>query len=373
MKSKVALVRTMSYDITTVKESVEKAVLLSGGISHLKNKGKKVLLKPNMLMGASPDEAVTTHPAVFEAVASMFLDSGFYVEAGDSPAVETTFGVAEKCGIAATAGKLGVKLRDFRETVNIDVPDGKVIKKFKIAKAVTENDIIVTIPKLKTHQQMYYTGAVKNIFGVINGLEKSKFHFRFVEKKYFAAMICDLYDCVNPDFAIIDAVVSMEGEGPRNGNPAFTGFVGASPDGLALDCVCADIIGYKADDIPVLCEGKKRRNDFDIEVLGENQDSLRPDSFKLIEKVTDIAFLRRILNRRLYNFIRNVLIPAPSFNSKCVKCMKCVKICSPSAILDLGHSDRNTFRLDLSKCIRCYCCHEVCAFNAIDIKRHLRF
>jgi len=106
-------------------------------------------------MGAHPDEAVTTHPAVFEAAASLFLDHGFIVSAGDSPAVESVFSVAEKCGIAQAARRLGVPIADFKDTVSIEAPQGKITRKFNIAKAVVENDVIVSMAKLKTHQQMY--------------------------------------------------------------------------------------------------------------------------------------------------------------------------------------------------------------------------
>ncbi|HPA62772.1 MAG TPA: DUF362 domain-containing protein [Spirochaetota bacterium] len=373
MKSVVALSKLGSYNLRDVKEALNNIFTLSGGIESLKAKGNRVLLKPNMLMGAHPDEAVTTHPAVFEAAASLFLDHGFIVSAGDSPAVESVYSVAEKCGIAQAARRLGVPILDFKDTVSIEAPQGKITRKFNIAKAVVENDVIVSIAKLKTHQQMYYTGAIKNIFGVISGLEKSKFHFRFVERKYFAGMIVDLHDIVAPSFAIMDAVVSMEGDGPRNGSPVSTNFIGASFDPLALDCVCSEIIGYKSDDIPILYEAKKRRESFEIEIAGDDAVSLKPSSFKLVEKVTDIAFLRKILNRRIYNLVRNVFIPAPSIGKKCVLCMKCFSICSPQAISVSQSKEGRHLKVDLSKCIRCYCCHEVCAFDAMTIKRHLKF
>ncbi len=373
MKSVVSLSKLNSYNFKDVKEALDKIFSLAGGIESLKSKGRKVLLKPNMLMGAHPDEAVTTHPAVFEAAASLFLDHGFTVSAGDSPAVESVHSVAEKCGIAQAARRLSVPIADFKDTVSIDSPFGRITRKFNIAKAVIDNDIIVSIAKLKTHKQMYYTGAVKNIFGVISGLEKSKFHFRFVERKYFAGMIADLHDIVAPSFAIMDAVVSMEGDGPRNGSPVHTDFIGASFDPLALDCVCAELIGYKSDDIPILYEMKKRRDSLEIEINGDDVSSLKPSSFKLVEKVTDIAFLRKILNCRIYNLIRNVFIPAPSIGSKCVLCMKCFSICSPQAISVKQSKSGKHLQVDLSKCIRCYCCHEVCAFDAMAIKRHIQF
>lgn len=373
MKSVVALSRLNTYNLKDVREALNKIFTLAGGIDSLKSKGSRVLLKPNMLMGAHPDEAVTTHPAVFEAAAALFLDHGFTVCAGDSPAVESVHSVAEKCGIAQVARRLSIPIIDFKDTISVDAPDGRITRKFNIAKPVFDNDIIVSMAKLKTHQQMYYTGAIKNIFGVISGLEKSKFHFRFVERKYFAGMIVDLHDLVAPSFAIMDAVVSMEGDGPRNGSPVNTNFIGASFDPLALDCVCSEIIGYKSDEIPILYEAKKRRDGFEIEISGDDAVSLKPSSFKLVEKVTDIAFLRKILNRRIYNLIRNVFIPAPSIGSKCVLCMKCFSICSPQAISVKQSKNGKHLHVDLSKCIRCYCCHEVCAFDAMMIKRHLKF
>lgn len=377
-KSKVSVVNCSSYNINDVYDSIKRSVDLLGGAASFKKFGTKVLLKPNMLCGAKPEEAVTTHPAVVEAVARLFVENGFEVTVGDSPAIDSTLSAAKKCGIADGASRAGVTISDFKFTVEKANPDGVLVKKFTIAKACDDADFIVSIPKLKTHSQMYYTGAMKNMFGAISGLQKSKFHVRFVERSNFAKMIIDLNLLLKPRLAIVDAVVSMEGHGPRNGSPKHTGFIAASVDLCALDYTCASIIGYNAVKIPTIAEGFARgvygsTDPSEIELCGDPIENIKPSSFELVEFVNDIAFARKYLPRHMYNFLRNVIIPAPAFNTKkCILCGKCVKICSAEALQIVTEKQNKKVHIDLSRCIRCYCCHEVCPARAIDLKRYLK-
>jgi uncharacterized protein (DUF362 family)/Pyruvate/2-oxoacid:ferredoxin oxidoreductase delta subunit len=377
-KSKVSLVNCPSYNINEVYDSVKRSIDLVGGVDSFRKYGKKVLLKPNILCGAKPEEAVTTHPAVVEAVARLFHENNFEVTVGDSPAIDSTLSAASKCGIADGAARAGVTMSDFKFTVEKANPDGVLVKKFTIAKACDDADFIVSIPKLKTHSQMYYTGAMKNMFGAISGLQKSKFHVRFVERLHFAKMIIDLNALLKPRLAVVDAVVSMEGHGPRNGTPKHTGFVAASADLCALDYTCASLIGYNAAKIPIIAEGFARGiygsfEPSDIELCGDTMESLKPQSFELVEFVNDIAFARKYLPRHVYNILRNAIIPAPAFNAKkCILCGKCVKICSAEALQIVSNKKSKGVHIDLSRCIRCYCCHEVCPARAIDLKRYFK-
>jgi uncharacterized protein (DUF362 family)/Pyruvate/2-oxoacid:ferredoxin oxidoreductase delta subunit len=376
--SPVGLAHCSEYRLADLKDSIGAILVSAGGIERLKAAGSHLLLKPNLLMTARPEEAVTTHPVFFQAVVEVLSDFGFILSAGDSPAVESMQTVAQRCGIADICRSHGVTMADFRDTVEVRHPEGRVLKRMTIARAIAEAEAVISLPKLKTHTQMYYTGAIKNLFGVVSGLEKSRYHVRFVEKKFFAAMINDIAERVNPVMSIMDGVVGMQGHGPRNGVPARTGFVAASYDSLALDLVCAGIIGYDPLDIPMLRDAVDRRGGRDyfdaIITAGSSPEELKPESFELVRITTDVAFLRKRLPRFLYNFIRNAALVSPEFNERCVLCRKCVQICSAEALSVCAQvKGGQGIEVDLSRCVRCYCCHEVCAYNAIDLKRHFRF
>ncbi|MGL4368790.1 MAG: DUF362 domain-containing protein [Spirochaetota bacterium] len=375
-KNTVSIIRAGTYDPQLLVPAVEKAIELAGGIAPLRKKGKKLLLKVNMLAGVPPQRAVTTHPAFFEAAIIVFQKYGFTLFAGDAPAVESTHGAGKRNGLRAVAEKYGVTWVDFADAVELPNPEGLMVKKFTVAKIFTEVDAIVSMPKLKTHSQMYYTGALKNMFGAVHGLEKSRFHVRFPERARFARMIVDLNVLLKPDFALMDAVVSMEGNGPQNGDPVNTGLVLASYDPLALDTVCCRIIGYDPAEIPILKEAYTRRiwisSPDSAVTAGEKLSDVSCPDFKKIRLVKDIGFGKEKMPAFLYNAIRNIAVPRPFFNrNKCIVCKRCVDICQAGALCVSEKNEKKYISIDYSKCIRCYCCHEICPADAIILKRGL--
>lgn len=375
----VAIGRCGSYEQSEVTAAVKKIVDSIGGFEKLKQKfGTKVLVKPNLLTGAAPEKAVTTHPSVVAAVLELLTEQGFEVFVGDSPAVESTGFAAKKCGIAAVAEKFGAQMVDFSDTVEVANPEGKLVRKFTVAKITQQVDFIITLAKLKTHGQMYYTGALKNLFGTVAGLQKSQFHFRFPEREHFADMIVDLCLMLKPRLAIMDAIVAMEGIGPMSGKPKPLGFVAASLDALALDCVCADVIGYRVADIPILSKALERghwiTSPEQIEVIGVPVDEVRPKSFEKVAIVKSMTFLVGNVPRFVENFIRDLTVKKPRFNKdKCILCARCVQICPAKALRVEVHAKTQQKRvvIDDQKCIRCYCCHEICEPEAIVLKRAL--
>lgn len=377
MSVQVALSRCENYDEHQVYQSVAEAVENAGGLSGLKGLGKKVLLKTNLLFGAAPDKAATTHPAVVAAAVRLFQEAGFDVQVGDSPGIESTLFAAKKAGIADVCEKLGVPLADFGEAVERENPEGKIVKRFQIAKAAAGADIIVSLPKLKTHGMMYYTGAMKNLFGTVVGLQKAQFHMRYPDRTRFAEMIVDLNLCLKPSFAIMDGIVAMEGQGPTNGTPKKVGAVLASSDVLALDLTASRLIGYDPRSIPILSRALARKNSpwvqsiDQIEIKGEKIDDLRPESFNKIRIVSDIGFIKELLPAPVFGFIRDLVVARPVFKaSKCIRCGRCVKIC-PAQALTLDLQKGKAPAVDYNQCIRCYCCDEVCPEKAIGLKRIL--
>ena len=373
MKSTVSIVGENSYQLDRVLTALEKAVDLAGGMEPLKKKGNRLLLKLNMLAGTPPERAVTTHPVFFEAAIILFKKHGFTLFAGDAPAIESTAGAGKRNGLRDIAVKHDVTWVDFAEGVTLPNPDGMMVKNFTVAKIFTEVDAVVTLPKLKTHSQMYYTGALKNTFGAVHGLEKSRFHVRFPERDQFARMIVDLNVLLRPALSLMDGIIGMEGNGPQNGDPVPLGLVLASYDPLAMDTVCCRIIGYDPMSIPILRDAYARgiwiTAPDDAVTAGEPLSSVMHPDFKKIKIVKNISISKKVLPGFLYNGVRNIIVPRPFFNKKkCIVCKRCVDICQAGALTVKEKNGKKYISIDYEKCIRCYCCHEICPADAVVLK-----
>ena len=364
----VSLIRCPSYDPESLRAALESAVDLSGGFDP---RGKTVLLKPNLLSASSPDQAVITHPEFLRAAIRLCRNRGAArVLVGESPGWQPADMVARRTGVRAVADEEGAEWVDFSDAVEVDVPSGRVVKRFELARAAMEADLLVSLPKLKTHKLLYFTGASKNLFGTVPGLRKSRFHLRFPERREFAAMIVDLILAVRPAFALMDAVVGMEGLGPGNGVPRPLGFVLASPDCLALDWVASGLVGYDPADIQYLADARDRGILIPetIEPRGLDPVRERVADFDRVRVPRDTDFFRSRMPAFLHSAARGLFVERPAFSDRlCRRCGGCVNICPAKA---LSFREGKTAPVpDYSACIRCYCCHEVCPANAVRLVR----
>lgn len=370
MNNKVSIKKCFEYDLEKVYTAVLNSVEEAGDFPDVE--GKTVLLKPNLLYPVPPEKAVTTHPAVVDAVIRFVKSRNpRRIIVGDSPGVAPMDSAGKKSGIKDIVLKHNVEWIDFTDPTLMEYKSGIKQKQFFPAEIVTECDVIISIPKLKTHEMMYYTGAMKNLFGTIPGLNKSRFHFNYPEKEDFAAMIVDLNGALKADYAIMDAIVAMEGPGPGSGYPKKVGLILASSNLLALDITAADLIGYDPMSVPVLKialeTGLWLESAKDIEVCGEDPENVRPPGFLKVKVLKDTGFIKKILPVSIYRMIKNIYVPRPFFSrKKCIGCGKCVEICPPDALILKG-VNKKYISIDYEKCIRCYCCHEVCPVNAIRI------
>ena len=371
MNNKVGIVQCGSYDPERLYTALKAAAQAADPPDV---KGKTVLLKPNILMDAVPEKAITTHPAFCEAIIRLVREWGVSrIFIGDSPGLQGPNFSPRLSGLSEVISKNEVEWVDFTKgKMELECPNGKVHRCFSVCGILKEVDLVINLPKLKTHQLMYYTGAMKNIFGLIPSVAKSPFHVRYPSREAFASMIVDLNLLNKPVYSFMDAVIGMEGAGPAAGSPKQIGLILASSNILAIDVAACIIVGYPPSKIPINREALERQvwlNNFsDIEYpLLQPEESKIQDFVKIHFKKSSNQLLDFLIPKP-FRKLRETLNPVPEINHKiCVLCGDCMKICASEAISIMGEGDLKQMVLDKQRCIRCYCCHEICPSNAMDI------
>lgn len=370
-KSAVAVVKCEDYVYDNVYDSLNRSIELLGGINGFCRPGERIILKPNLLTGAKPEDAVTTHPAVFEAAANIFKDSGAVLGYGDSPA----FGSGDKASriseLTIVSEKLGIEYLDFEDGMNVEFPEGKLVKHFFIAKAVKQWDSLVSISKMKTHGLTRITGALKNQFGCVSGRRKALYHAQFPDSDLFSMMLADLNTLLKPKLFIMDGILAMEGNGPKNGTPKKMNVILASSDPVALDTVFCKLINLDQFLVPTIVRGNLwgLGSCSDIEIICE-------DEFEtLISKDFDVnrnPVSTTVSGKGIIRFIKSGMTQRPYIvESNCVSCGHCVSMCPVEPKALNFKKDRKFPVYDYSKCIRCYCCQETCPHDAIKLKTPL--
>jgi uncharacterized protein (DUF362 family) len=369
MSTEVSIVKCETYEVAVVKRAIEEALDDIGGAQKFIKRGERLLLKPNMLAAKDASAAVTTHPAIVRAVAEIVRDAGAIPVIGDSPAIGSALKVGKKCGILDVAEELKVEFTPLKTPVTVEAQKGAAFKRLEIAKEALEVDGIINLPKLKTHAQMFITMGVKNIFGCVPGKLKVQWHFSAgIDSAHFAAMILDLYLYLQPRLTILDAVVSMEGNGPASGDPKKTNFIAASSDAVSLDRVIIEVLGRKVEEVPIMlnaCQRGLEAADINrIKVKGAGIEAFKIDNFKMPPSMhTNFAnSLPSFIEKRL----RKSITSRPNIKqSQCTKCGLCIKICP----LDIIRRSDGKIHIDHTDCIRCFCCQEMCPWEAINIKQ----
>jgi len=362
--NKVAAVKVDSFDYNygDVEKGVNEALELLGGMEKYISPGDRVLVKPNMLEAVKKELSVTTHPEVVRAVIRAVKKAGGIPVVGDSPGPTSTRKVAEKCGIMAVCLEENVKLVSFDEAVEMHYPEGRVIKKFMLARPLKEVDKVISLAKMKTHTFMGVTGAVKNLFGCVVGMDKAQFHLRMQKRQEFSGMILDLANLVKPSLFLIDGVMGMEGNGPRNGHPLFAGVLLAGVNGFAVDVVMTEMMGFKPQHIPMVAMALEQGLTppfTEIEVVG----SAKGVRCSFVPPRTLLSLEDRV-PKWLAEFGRNHLTARPWISDACIGCGRCAAHCPPKAM----KIQQGKVEIAYEQCIRCYCCQELCPYNAVSIK-----
>lgn len=375
MRNKVSLVECREYDYKMVKSSIIKSIENLGGLQNFITKGETVLLKINLVMRKSPDRAATTHPVFTKALAEVLMEYGADVIIGDSPGGpynEKMLRLVYKgCGIEEIADQAGAKLNYNTNTFEIKNEKGLILKNITAIEVLNEVDKIISVSKLKTHGMMTFTGAVKNMFGIVPGIEKAEYHYRFKDYESFSNALVDICVAVEPVLSFMDGIVGMEGDGPTAGTPRQVGVVIASDSPYHLDVAATSIIGLKAAKVPTiqrciergLCKGSFD----DIELIGDDIKTFAINDF-VVPEAKSIDLLNGRVPEFLSGILNNLLQPKPIFNYKgCVGCGDCAESCPPK-VIDMV--DKRPV-VNLDGCIRCFCCQELCPAETIDIHRPL--
>lgn len=364
--SLVSLVGCKSYDSPELEASVRRSVDLVGGMGAYVRAGNRVLIKPNMLSAHAPHRRINTDPAVVEAVAKMVIEAGGRPMIADSPALDRFRRVAAKSGIQETAEKLGIEVFELTTPTRVDVPEGSAFKSLELASQAIEADVVINLPKLKTHSQMLLTLGVKNLFGTVVAQRKAEWHAMIgMNRDTFAALLLDIYLTVGPALTVLDGVWGMEGQGPANGKARHIGLIAASPDAPALDLTVCRLLGVQPRRFPLYraaVERKLVRPDLeDIQLTGDPLSDLAITGFNLPE-LEGILPLPGILGKLAAKHLVSKPVQIPG---DCIACEKCIDICASKAIT--LKKKRLTFNYD--RCIRCFCCQEVCPQNAIRFRK----
>jgi uncharacterized protein (DUF362 family)/NAD-dependent dihydropyrimidine dehydrogenase PreA subunit len=362
-RTTVVVQKCACYEPELLRSVLRELLAPLGGMESHVTPGDRVLLKPNLLSAKNPERAITTHPNLVEAVAEAVRECGGEPFLGDSPggAIRGIERVWKNTGIEEMGRRANLELVNFEAAGSERIVDGEY--EFFISKPVLEADVIINLPKLKTHSLTLLTCSIKNVFGTIPGFRKGEFHKLHPKPVEFAEMLVHLYRLVAPMLNIVDAVVAMEGNGPSSGDPFELGLLMAGQDGVAVDSVAARTIGFE--------EGHVDTTRIAAELgLGEcdlSRIDLRGDGIdtKAVDFELPSNRVQKLVPRPLVRILAPLVWVKPVIDpERCTGCAFCFESCPVRAIARNG----SVYEIREASCVKCLCCHELCPESSIDIK-----
>lgn len=370
MRNRVWLAQCPDYG-QSLEEKIEKAFDALQVWDKIRP-GMRVVLKPNLVMSSKPEQAIITHPAFTAAVGKCVQKAGGRVVIAESPGGPYT-PAAMKAMFRATgyrdmAEACGFTLYTDCKSREVTLPQAKRCRELSVVEPFLDRDYLIDLPKLKTHSMVGFSGAVKNLFGTVPGLQKPELHCRFPEREPFSEMLCDLCHFLGPDLSLMDGIWAMEGNGPTGGQRRDLYVIAGSESPWALDVAAASLVGLEPEKIVMLREGHERGYGpldlSELELVGDPMETLlAPDFLKAEASSTD--FIDR-LPKFLRPAAKKLATPYPRIDKKrCVGCGKCAESC-PQHTISL-RDGKAVIRYQ--NCIRCFCCHEMCPKHVVQIKR----
>ncbi|HHT9133826.1 MAG TPA: DUF362 domain-containing protein [Candidatus Avalokitesvara rifleensis] len=366
--TRVAITHCDSYEPKVVLQKIRKLLDCIGGIKKFVRPGCKVLLKPNLLTAGLPEQAITTHPVIVDAVLRLVKQCGAQAIVGDSGAHDNWKTTISKSGLQAVCEGHGVPLINLSRVNSVPKPS-PTFKNLELAETLDETEVVINLPKIKTHSQMYLTCAVKNLYGLVVGKRKINWHLKTgINHDIFADLIVEIADQVKPALTIADGILAMEGDGPgAAGTPRHLNCLIAGIDCMAMDRVVAELVGADLRLFYTHQSAKRKHigiNSLDqIELVGDvSIEELKVKDF-------DFPALLGVISTPdvLRPYIRHYLTAKPMVNSpKCILCRKCVEQC-PTKVMSTDPVAKIV--INYTECIRCACCIEVCPEGALAMKK----
>lgn len=271
-QAKVSLVKCKDYESQAVRSAILRHFDLHGGLESFISRGDSVLIKPNMIAPKPRQCATQTDPVMIIELAKILIDFGVKPFVADSPAWSNIPACAKALGLIEPLKKLGVPIRQLDEPVKRRLETCRT--RVGISKYALDADKIINLPKLKTHQQLGATIAVKNMFGCVSGKAKAVWHYKKgASEQDFCTMLIDIYKLLNPVITIIDAIITMDGPGPIRGTVKTLGWTAAATDPIAAEIICCELIGFAPENLPIITTAQKigfgcsQRDN--IQVIGE--------------------------------------------------------------------------------------------------------
>lgn len=352
-------IQTMSVLIIDAEyETVNKAVHTV--FQYFNPPETEVLIKPNLLGGFPVEQHVTTHPSLVAALIHYFKEKNVEITVGDNPAGRgDVIKKAEKTRLYQASNGHFKDISDSEEVL----VHSDYFSRLAVSKKVLTTDYVLNVPKFKTHIQTMITGAIKNMFGMLPGDEKSLIHCKARRLKDFSHALVDIYSIRPPDLTIMDAVVGMEGNGPSGGTLKHIGKILASDNGVELDAVMAYMMGLDPHTVPMLAYAhEKGLGEIVLEKIHIEGEVARIPKFKVPSRM--LVRVITPMSSGYYDF----LAVKPHLNrKKCVKCWECVEKCPVSAL------SRNEYpHINKDLCISCFCCAEVCETHAMEVPTQMR-
>lgn len=349
---KVGIVECKSYNQKQVDKAIKKSLEL---IDFHIGKNKKVLIKPNIVVtNAKHLEATVTNKAIIESVCKILRKNKCQIFIGESSFTDTSDCFREY-GLDKLAKKYNAKLLIFEQDklVRIYNPHAKILNSFPISKTLKEADLIINLPKLKTHLLTKYTGAVKNLYGVIPGGLKQRLHNKAHGERNFSNLLLDIYEEIHPQLNIIDGIIGMEGQGPTSGTPVKSNLILCSKNAITLDIACSKLIGLKPKKVHTNYYAIKRKlyPSYEFELVG--RDNLPCLKFN-IPRGDPSSRLKKLFKEK----------PIVVNQSRCEQCGLCASKCPKKAIKLEPYPVFNR-----KKCIRCFCCMEICPNDALSLEK----
>lgn len=247
----VSLIKAASYEHQYLRNALETLLEPLGGITAFVKPGDRVLLKPNLLTGSRPGKECTTRSELVYCVAQMVIAAGGKPFLGDSPAFGSAKGVALANGYGPILKELEIPVVEWQGKRYETVSDE--FNHLRLCKEAMEADVVINLPKLKSHVQLTLTMGVKNLFGCVPGKMKAWWHLEAgKDSDRFGKMLVETARAIAPDLTILDGIVGHEGNGPSGGEPRYLGLLAASPDVFALDRAIVDILNADPQKIPTV-------------------------------------------------------------------------------------------------------------------------